>query len=286
MRVIIFGHGGFIGQVLSTELAKLDSFEILHYNYNILNIEKLKEFAQSYGRVNILIHCAGKYNGSYSELYNNNYIITQNILSVYENLVIDKFIYLSSGAVYSHCNDQAADENDKEYPETHYGEIKFLCENEILNSKLAQKTDVTILRLPSVYGIKNNKGVIFNFLLSIKTNFVINVQGDGSQKRSFLNIGDLVTAILHIILKERIVCTNRIFNISESCGYSISDIANYIYQKWEVPINYIDSKNELQNMVLKSEKIRTFFGWESKYEIKYFLDQEIAKIIGSNIETK
>lgn len=279
MRVLIFGHRGFIGSALTAELVKLDSIEILHYAHNLLDVEILKEFARSNGRIDVLIHCAGKFHGSSDELFNNNYTITENILQSYENLEINKFIYLSTGAVYRSSSDQASDENDKECPETHYGKIKYICEQKILNSKLAQKTAVSILRLPSVYGRDNNKGVIFNFLLSIKSNFIINVQGDGSQKRSFLNIGDLLTAIQQIIFKERIICSNRIFNVSESCGYSISEIANYINQKWSVPISYIDNKNDLQNMVLNSDKIRTLIGWNSNYDIKSYLDQEIAKII-------
>ena len=67
------------------------------------------------------------------------------------------------------------------------------------------KIPVIIIRSNNIYGKKQfTEKVIPKFITQILNNEIINIQGDGTNKRSFLYIDDLIEAVELILLKGKI----------------------------------------------------------------------------------
>ncbi len=142
-------------------------------------------------------------------------------------------IFTSSALVYGECA-TPANEAQSLYPKDQYSEFKVVCEK-IIREKLTN-IPVGILRLGNVYGSEKNKGfigLVFNKALEGST---ISVNGDGLQKRDYIFLDEVVSAIISI--KEQItefdiinVATGEsetLLNVIETIGRVTGKKVSYI----------------------------------------------------------
>ena len=244
LRIAITGSSGFIGSYLTSHFDKL-SIDYYPIKSRLQNINALRNEFNSLSEFDLIFHLSGTFYGNSDELYMNNYLATQNLLSVLTTKKT-KIIYTSSGSVYGNSGPNGVKEIAKCNPVDDYGKIKLECEQII-----QEYGNYLIMRLPSVYGKNNNKGVIFNWINALKSNHKLKVGNDGSSLRSFLCVKDLIE-IMEILMYKDI---SGIYNLAENKSYSMIELALLLVNNDNSKIDFIKSQNKLESMVLDNNKI-------------------------------
>ena len=139
------------------------------------------------------------------------------------------------------------------------------------------KIPVIIIRSNNIYGKKQfTEKVIPKFITQLLNNEKITIQGDGSNKRSFLYIDDLIEAIELILLKGKI---GNIYNISSTDEISIMDLAKKIFEIMNVDeknkINYIDDRPYNDKRYYICDKKLKELGWMKKTDLNEGLKKTI-----------
>jgi UDP-glucose 4,6-dehydratase len=300
-NVLITGGYGFIGSnFLSYMVNNYPSINF--YNYDKLsycsstkNIEEIKnkanfksiqhklqdkdlllEFLHFYN-IDTVIHFAAQthveysFNNSLSYTYDNIYgtHILLECCRLYGK--INKFIHMSTDEVYGESllnDDVKKDENSILCPTNPYAATKAAAEM-ICNSYYRSFSfPLIIIRSNNIYG-KNQyiDKVIPKFITQILNNEKCTIQGDGSNIRSFLYIGDLIKCIELILIKGSI---GEIYNIGLGEEISIIELSKKIIKyiknidNCDEYILYIpDRKFNDKRYYISDEKIKTL-GWEKK----------------------
>lgn len=140
--------------------------------------------------------------------------------------------------------------------------------------------DVRIIRIFNTYGPKMQEDdgrVTSNFIGQALTNSPINIDGDGSQTRSFCYVSDMVDGIFKAMFTDK--TKGEIFNLGNPDEFTIKDLAQKV-------IKLIDSKSEIKYsgsfrkddpMRRKPDitKAKDTLGWEPKVN----LDEGLQKTI-------
>ncbi len=267
-KIGITGARGFIGKNLYSYLLKR-GFEVIPIDCDLRNFTEIKNVINKNSTLNCLVHLAGSFSGTQKELIENNLLSTINLLKTINNKTTLQFIYSSSGAVYGNSGNYPISEMTITSPNTENGLIKLLSEQAISYFDRVRKIKSTILRLPSVYGSENLKGVIYNWTRSSREKGEICVYGNGIQHRSFIHVFDVCSAILKIIENDK--CGT--FNLSSSENYNLLELSEIFVEKFRCKLKFEKQNNNLESMVLDSSKFEKEFGWKAKHTIKSFLDE-------------
>jgi UDP-glucose 4-epimerase len=89
-----------------------------------------------------------------------------------------------------------------------------------------------------------------------RENRSFDIYGDGSKRRDFTHVDDIVDALILIHKKNK---WGQIFELGRSCNFSVKEVAEMYGQK---EINYYDDrKGEAQNTLCDSDLARNLLGW-------------------------
>jgi UDP-glucose 4-epimerase len=137
-----------------------------------------------------------------------------------------KIIFLSSAEVYGENIDNLnISESTICSPSSYYGLAKKNSE-ELLQMvyQKAGKSNLVIVRMPLVYGPRETQNIYgpSGFLQNAINNQVQTLWGDGSEKRNFLFIDDLIGVLYHIAASN----FNGVINIANSESNTFRDIIN------------------------------------------------------------
>ena len=151
-------------------------------------------------------------------------------LNLYENCYkynVKKVIFISSGgAIYGEC-DIPKDETAEKCPISPYGITKYTNELYLKFYEEIHSLKYTVLRYGNVYGPRQNPkgeaGVVSIFSTNILEDNPCYIYGDGSQKRDYVFVGDVVKANLKVLENFN----NETFNI----GTAIPTDVNKLYSK-------------------------------------------------------
>ena len=238
MKALI-GHTGFVGSNIS-EQEKFDFF------YNSKNIDEIKGM-----RFDLLV-CAGVSGIKWkaNKFPNEDYEQIMNLVKNLNEVKFNKLVLISSGSVYDNPVENA------------YGRNRLFLENYLMN----KYDNLTIVRLPSLFGINLKKNSLydllnneFDYLPNIKSTFQyydlsdiwkdINIAINNNLKivnfatepMKFTKIVDLFSINYDIISDDRpIVCENI-------------KTKNAIY--WGKDSHYLYSKEEMFNQLKKFVEI-------------------------------
>jgi|GEM_PF-1224227 len=262
IKVGIFGASGFIGSHLIAGLKNNNNFDIVVFDGNLFNVDDIKTFFDSNKDINQLINLVGVFFGDFEKLFSVNVNTLYNLLSIASEYNIKKVIYLSSGAVYGEPINEKSKEDDELFPNTLYGLSKMYGEECLKYYSRLYSFDFIILRLPNVYGENNNKGVIYNFLDSIKRANKIIILGDGEQKRNFLHVSDATRAIIYSIDFKK---GNQTFNIADNEVFSLNDLAHIMKESgliFKIEYRPADVSNSLQLLSENIYKADKLLNWK------------------------
>ena len=203
--------------------------------------------------------------------YKNTLESTVSVLQAMKNTGLDKLMFASSSAIYGDRNGLPMAENEGPYlPISNYGAMKLASEAIISAATESFLTTSFIYRFPNVVGERLTHGVIYDFAKKLSRNTgKLEVLGDGSQRKPYLYIGDLITAMLSAAEADRSEKIN-IFNIAaDGEGTSVKEIAELMVQMspGKTEVRYGSSNKgwvgDVSKVTYDLTKIREI-GWVSK----------------------
>lgn len=261
------GHRGFIGARLSSYLDLL-GYEVIRFSGNMLDRTDIKDYLESNPSLDAVVHLAGTFFGSTEEILEKNALATAILADEisYRNGL--QLIFASSGAVYGNTSGSGASENEELFPNTIYGLSKKWSEDSIYYYHQSAELNYIVLRLPSVYGPGEGKGVIARWLDQVTEDRIVRLHGDGTQMRSFLHIDGLCSAIVYSLDYKG----SGVFNISDENAISLNELISLFKQYFIFEVEYSPSSNPLHSMVLDSRNALKELGWKSSHKLADYLD--------------
>lgn len=266
-KVLITGGAGYISSFLIPQLLDkgfevyiIDKKEVENiqcYNVDITNRKKVFDIFNKI-KPNIIFHLAALTNPKleYNILHEVNYLGTVNVLDAANSVGYEKFIFISSGAVYGNIIPPFTEDKLCQ-PLDNYGKTKLLAENYCLR----QGRKFVILRPSVIYG-PNHKSTRFILDLknAISNNEIFKMHSSREITRDFLYIDDFIEALL-LAMKSN---TKGIFNLGSGIEIPLGkvvDLTKFIFP--ELKIKYSDTKQpQITNYVMDISKAKKILKWE------------------------
>jgi UDP-glucose 4-epimerase len=250
LRVLVSGGAGFIGTHLVQELLArgmevtvLDNFSsslrpgpehvIKTKRVQVVrgDIRDQDSVSIALDGADVVVHLAAIKSVPFSVAnpditYQTNVLGTRNLFDASCRLGIQRFVMVSTCAVYGEAKYLPMDENHPLLPISPYAKSKIEAERYCLCSKDDGRPDTMILRLFNVYGpgqpADSYSGVITRFIESMRVGKPVTVYGTGKQCRDFVNVEDVNAAIIRSIKAHRKSC--GIYNIGTGEATTISEL--------------------------------------------------------------
>lgn len=159
------------------------------------------------------------------------FMTTYNTLEVMKRHQIEVLAFASTSAVYGDLGERLLTEDiGPLFPISNYGAMKLASEALISASVEGFLKRAYIYRFPNVIGTPATHGVILDFIAKLqKTPEQLEVLGNGSQKKGYLHVQDLIDAMLTI--QKHAHDPINYFNIGAGDeGIYVRDIAQMVVQ--------------------------------------------------------
>ncbi|MEB3755328.1 MAG: NAD-dependent epimerase/dehydratase family protein [Desulfurococcales archaeon] len=160
-----------------------------------------------------------------------NVVASFNVLEAARRFGVEWIVYASTSTVYG---DAGVIPTPEDYhplrPISVYGASKLAVENLIHSYCSLYGIRGLIVRYANVVGPRSNHGVIVDFIRKLRENpRVLEILGDGSQRKSYLYVGDAVDATLHLFdyVRDR-NGVFEVFNVGSSDWITVREIADIV----------------------------------------------------------
>lgn len=294
MKSLVTGGAGFIGSNLVDKLISLGHEVICidnesaechetfywndmaqNYKYDICNYEDIKDL---FIGVDNVFHVASDARIQPAILnprksIESNAVGTANILELSRLNNVKRFIYSSTSSAYGKRSSIPNIETQPSDPLTPYSTAKVFGENLARVYYNLYGLETISLRYFNVYGNRQPlKGqyapVIGLFMKQSAEGKPLTVVGDGSQRRDFTHISDVVDA--NIIASELTSGFGEVYNIGFGSNYSILDLANSISND----IKFIPPRvGEVQETLASNQKFKDLTGWMPKVSLMEWIQK-------------
>ncbi len=314
MKIVVTGGAGFIGSNIVEELLRhnhlvrvIDNLSTgykinvsPHVDFHEVDVRDFKKINEITTDFDVIIHLAANV-GNVKSIENPihdaevNVLGTRNIISAVLKNKIPSLIYFSSAAIYGTPKYLPIDENHPCEPDSPYGVSKLAGEKDVLCMSRINNFRSVCFRPFNVYG-KNQRfdaygNVIPIFFQKIINDKPITIYGDGEQTRDFINVRDIVNAVINAIENN----VSGIFNLATGKSITINQLLEYIKIATgkKIKINYssrrkgevIYSSANITNLVsnLNYQPNLSFIEMLSEYWEWFKRDQEEFKLTARNI---
>jgi len=255
--ILIFGGSGFIGKSITNYLnIKYSNKKIIFPSSVECDLEdknSISNFIKSLNNQKLqIVFSAGitrKQKDSFETMHKN-IAMVENLLNCLSKYKIISLIFMSTIDVYKNTNHNKITEENLLLPKNYYGFSKMYNESTI-KEKL-KNTNISILRLPGVYGNDKNS-IIDTFINRIFCNKTIFLENEGKNLRDYLFVEDLCRIVSHLLIKP----SNTIFNISSGKSTSVLKIVKIIEKILNKKANIKKKFNQYTNMniMISNKKI-------------------------------
>ena len=315
MKVLVTGGAGFIGSHLVDKLMEgghevrvldnlsagsLENLEhwLGHERFEFIkgdmrDPEVIKEAVKG---VEAVFHLAANPEvriGSQSPelLYETNVLITHNLLEAMRKEGVKLLAFTSSSTVYGEAEKLPTPEDYGPLkPISVYGGAKLAAEALISGYAHTFDMKAIVFRLANIIGKRSNHGVIYDFINKLKKNpNRLEILGDGTQRKSYLHVGDTVEAMLHLFnefLKED--KTYDVYNIGSEDWITVKEIAEIVSREMNLDPEFyftggVDGgrgwKGDVKVMLLSIEKAKAK-GWKPKMNSRKAVEKTVRELLG------
>ncbi len=294
MRAFVTGGAGFIGSHIVDELVRRNYDVVVYDNLStgfqkhlrsgpaqnrarlivgdILDYDKL---VRSMKDVDVVFHLAANADVRRGFVETDldlkqGVITTYNVLEAMRRTGVKSIIFSSSSVVYGNAEKKPTPEDyGPLLPVSFYGSAKLASEGLITAFSNLYGFRYYIFRFANIVGKNGTHGVIPDFVRKLKQNpGVLEVKGDGKQKKSYVTVEECVNAILYVYEKSK--SNYNLFNISADSQVTVKEIAEMV-----------------RDAVSKEAKItyeKTREGWPGDITDSYLANAKLTGL-GYNVRT-
>lgn len=308
MKVFVTGGAGFIGSHLVKKLLQRGDFVTVYDNFStgkrtfledcpgkqltiiaadLLDEVKLKASMKGH---DFVFHMAANPDVRIGEKdpskeLNNGIIATYNVLEAMRANGITKIAFSSSSVVYGEPTQFPTPETyGPLLPISLYGASKL--SSEALISAYCGTFSYTcwLFRFANIVGPQATHGLIYDLMQKLQKNKnILEVLGDGKQRKAYVHVTDCVDAILSTIDKDASPATLKLYNISNADQISVANIAQLLLKELAIPaaIKFTGTKRgwagDVTVMHLDPKKINRL-GWKPKMNSKETVIRAITEL--------
>jgi UDP-glucose 4-epimerase len=202
---------------------------------------------------------------------------TENILKLAKQYNI-KVVYASSSSVYGNPVRIPIRESDEKNPINPYAETK-LKKEELAQKYSEMGVKVIGLRYFNVFGKGQSKeyaGVLKLFLERIRDKLPPKINGDGTQFRDFVYVGDVVNANIMSMNSD---VNHAFFNVGTNTSITILDLAKIIikFAKLDLePIFGSALEGDVQKTIANIDLIKEKIGWKPSVILEEWINEIIS----------
>jgi UDP-glucose 4-epimerase len=233
-KVLILGHGGFIGSHLERSLRQHSpTLEIVGRSKPELDLTRKQDadrLAPLLDERTAVVMCSGvkKQLGDSLDTFSQNLAMVMNVCGLLAERTVKKFVFFSSAAVYGedveHSN---ISEKTPVCPTTYYGLVKYTSERLLWKTLGIHAQEgvppLLVLRPALVYGPGDQAGGYgpSGFLQSLARGEKVTLWGDGEELREFIFIDDVTRIVRDLLIHDR----SGVVNLASGTAYTFRNAA-------------------------------------------------------------
>lgn len=281
-KVLVMGGNGFIGSnivkyfldqgvYVSTYDIKQGNYGVENYAGNVFDDKNFDDIVAQYDTIIYLITTVSpkKSMDFPDSAYKNDVpLFLKTLESCVKNGVKRVVFSSSGGTIYGENNGKNSLEDDSKEPINNYAICKLTCEHILsMYNKLYNMENVS-LRVSNPYGVGQNPasgvGVITTFVDRICNDDSINLYGDGSITRDFIDVNEVAQAFYLASKWDFDKTISPIFNIGSGQGVSLKQVISIIEETLNITpnINYLPDRDfDVKYNVLNIEKAKKYLGY-------------------------
>ena len=233
-RIVLFGSNGFVSSSIKKYLEKVKyNFIVLgSKRYDLTNSKNIKKINKILSNDDIILFTSSIAPSKTFQEFNKNITMSLNMIRAIGEKKINKFVYLSSDAVYKDTKSPINEKTEAD-PNTLHG-LMHVTRERIFSSFFCKK--MLVVRPTLIYGENDpHNGYGPNsFIRLAKKNLNIKLFGKGEERRDHININTVVILILDLIKKDKF----GVFNLCSGSVISFNNLAKKI-------IKIIGSKSKI-----------------------------------------
>lgn len=258
-----------------TEEKNNESFRFISGGFIEKSDEILSHFMQEEKKRAAVFHFAGmahakQCNINPSKAFESNVLLTYHVLEFCRKHCINKFIFPSTGLVYSEHLKKSATEQEQAVAKDIYTATKLSAEALIQGYSKSFQIQSIIIRLSNIYGRNANPDtVIATIINQALTGNSIHVR-DLSAVRDYIYIDDVIEGFLRLFVSlDDIGCV--VINLSTGIGTSVRKVAETVCNLMSVPADISQSNKPINHyinsLVLNNSFLKGTIKWKPKYKL-------------------
>jgi UDP-glucose 4-epimerase len=177
-------------------------------------------------------------------------------------------LFSSGGTVYGESHGERVREDHLLAPKNYYGLSKVMLESYAQLCQRMHGLRYLLLRPSNPYGrhqrLQGAQGLIAVALGNMLSGRALQVWGDGSAVRDYLDVGDLAAAVVSLIDRGVV---DRTFNIGSGVGHSLNEVLAMLREVTgrALPVQYHAARSvDVQSIVLDTSALAAVIPWQPR----------------------